>query len=99
MDAGHPVARPDVRRRHDRDRSRAKAADIAPGLQRTFGFQKLAWFGRSDVAANPPAARATGCAPAPAEPPIFASDIEPRALGAMPPQCRSRGNRGMARRR
>jgi putative N6-adenine-specific DNA methylase len=61
----------------------ALAADRAPGLSRTFGFQKLAWFdgptwqrirqrARDRVRSEPEA------------PAIFASDRDPRALA----QCR-----------
>jgi putative N6-adenine-specific DNA methylase len=62
----------------------ALAADRAPGLSRTFGFQKLAWFdgptwqrirqrARDRVRSEPEA------------PVIFASDRDPRALA----QCRA----------
>jgi putative N6-adenine-specific DNA methylase len=59
------------------------AADLAPGLQRTFGFQKLAWYDgptwqRIRQRARDRARRA------PAAPSIFASDVDPRAVA----QCR-----------
>ena len=55
------------------------AADRAPGLQRTFGFQKLAWYD------GPTWQRIRQRAhdrvrPAPEHPTIFASDIDPRAV-------------------
>src|SRR6185295_18336756 len=55
------------------------AADRAPGLQRTFGFQKLAWYD------GPTWQRIRQRAhdrvrPAPKQPTIFASDIDPRAV-------------------
>ena len=55
------------------------AADRAPGLQRTFGFQKLAWYD------GPTWQRIRQRAhdrrrPAPSAPAIFASDIDPRAV-------------------
>lgn len=56
------------------------AADRAPGLSRTFGFQKLAWF------EGPPWQRMKQAArdrlkTAPASPSLFASDIAPGAVG------------------
>jgi putative N6-adenine-specific DNA methylase len=55
------------------------AADRAPGLARTFGFQKLAWF------EGPPWQRMKQAArdrikPAPRSPFVFASDIAPGAV-------------------
>ncbi|HTP98078.1 MAG TPA: THUMP domain-containing protein [Casimicrobiaceae bacterium] len=55
------------------------AADRAPGLARTFGFQKLAWF------EGPPWQRMKQAArdrvnPAPRAPFVFASDIAPGAV-------------------
>ena len=59
------------------------AADSAPGLRRTFGFQRLAWFDgpawqRIRQLAHDRVQRA------PATPMIFASDVDPRAVA----QCR-----------
>jgi putative N6-adenine-specific DNA methylase len=59
------------------------AAARPPGLQRTFGFQKLSWYD------GPTWQRIRQRAhdrvrPAPAAPSIFASDIDPRAVA----QCR-----------
>jgi putative N6-adenine-specific DNA methylase len=59
------------------------AADRAPGLQRTFGFQKLAWYD------GPTWQRIRQRAhdrvrPAPLQPAIFASDVDPRMVA----QCR-----------
>ncbi len=59
------------------------AADRAPGLGRTFGFQKLSWYD------GPAWQRIRQRAhdrvrPLPSAPAIFASDIDPRALA----QCR-----------
>ena len=56
------------------------ASDRAPGLSRTFAFQKLAWF------EGPPWQRMKQAArdrvkSAPPEPRIFASDIAPGAVG------------------
>ena len=59
------------------------AANIAPGLQRTFGFQKLAWFDGPTWQRIRQRAR-DRMRPAPAAPSIFASDIDPRAVE----QCR-----------
>ena len=55
------------------------AADRAPGLGRTFGFQKLAWYD------GPAWQRIRQRAhdrvrPAPATPAIFASDVDPRVV-------------------
>ena len=55
------------------------AADRAPGLQRTFGFQKLAWYD------GPTWQRIRQRAhdrvrPDPSAPTIFASDVDPRAV-------------------
>jgi putative N6-adenine-specific DNA methylase len=59
------------------------ASDRAPGLQRTFGFQKLSWYD------GPTWQRIRQRAhdrvrPAPSMPAIFASDIDPRAVA----QCK-----------
>ena len=59
------------------------AADFAPGLQRTFGFQKLAWYDGPTWQRIRQRAR-DRMRPAPAAPSIFASDIDPRAVA----QCR-----------
>src|SRR5436190_20227125 len=59
------------------------AADRAPGLTRTFGFQKLAWFDGPTWQRIRQRAR-DRMRPAPPAPPIFASDIDPRAAE----QCR-----------
>ena len=56
------------------------AADRAPGLARTFGFQKLAWFDGPAVAAHE-ADRARPREDGAAAPTIFASDIAPGAVG------------------
>ncbi len=66
----------------------ALAADRAPGLTRTFGFQKLAWFDgptwqRIRQRARDRVRRAQGAA-------IIASDLDPRALD------RTRGNAAAA---
>jgi len=59
------------------------AADFAPGLQRSFGFQKLAWYDGPTWQRIRQRARDRMRA-APATPSIFASDIDPRAVA----QCR-----------
>jgi 23S rRNA G2445 N2-methylase RlmL len=59
------------------------AADFAPGLQRTFGFQKLAWYDGPTWQRIRQRARDRMRA-APATPSIFASDTDPRAVA----QCR-----------
>ena len=56
------------------------AADRAPGLSRTFGFQKLAWFDGPSWQRMKQAAR-DRIAPAPAAPAIFARDIAAGAVG------------------
>lgn len=56
------------------------AADRAPGLSRTFGFQKLAWYDGPAWQRMKQAARDRVRA-APAAPAIFASDIAPGAVG------------------
>ncbi len=60
-----------------------QAADFAPGMQRTFGFQKLAWYDGPTWQRIRQRAR-DRMRPAPAAPSIFASDIDPRAVA----QCR-----------
>jgi putative N6-adenine-specific DNA methylase len=55
------------------------AADRAPGLSRTFGFQKLAWYEGPAWQRMKQAARDRLRAP-PAAPTIFASDIAPGAV-------------------
>ena len=55
------------------------AADRAPGLARTFGFQKLAWFDGPAWQRMKQAAR-DRIHPAPAAPALFASDIAPGAV-------------------
>ncbi|MFO1397545.1 MAG: THUMP domain-containing protein [Burkholderiales bacterium] len=55
------------------------AADRAPGLARTFGFQKLAWFDGPAWQRIKQAAR-DRIRPAPAAPRIFASDRVPGAV-------------------
>jgi putative N6-adenine-specific DNA methylase len=62
----------------------ALAADRAPGLTRTFGFQKLAWFDGPSWQRIRQHARDR--VKAPAAPAIVGSDIDPQALE------RSRGN-------
>ncbi len=56
------------------------AADRAPGLARTFGFQKLAWFDGPSWQRMKQAAR-DRIRPAPATTTIFASDRAPGAVG------------------
>jgi putative N6-adenine-specific DNA methylase len=56
------------------------AADRAPGLARTFGFQKLAWFDGPSWQRMKQAARDRVKAP-PATPLVFASDNGPGAVG------------------
>jgi len=56
------------------------AANRAPGLARTFGFQKLAWFDGPAWQRIKQTAR-DRIRPAPAEPGIFASDIAAGAVG------------------
>jgi putative N6-adenine-specific DNA methylase len=56
------------------------AADRAPGLARTFGFQKLAWFDGPAWQRLKQTAR-DRIRPAPAEPTIFASDMAAGAVG------------------
>jgi putative N6-adenine-specific DNA methylase len=67
----------------------ALAADRAPGLTRTFGFQKLAWFDGPTWQRIRQSAR-DRMNKAPAAPAIVASDIDPQALE------RSRGNAAAA---
>jgi putative N6-adenine-specific DNA methylase len=55
------------------------AADRAPGLTRTFGFQKLAWFAGPPWQRMKQAARDRVRTP-PAAPTLFASDIAPGAV-------------------
>ncbi|HEY2862350.1 MAG TPA: THUMP domain-containing protein, partial [Casimicrobiaceae bacterium] len=55
------------------------ALDSAPGLKRTFGFQKLAWYDGPTWQRIRQAARDRG-RPAPATPSIFASDIADSAV-------------------
>jgi len=62
------------------------AADRAPGLTRTFGFQKLAWYDGPAWQRIRQRAHDRVC-PAPVAPAIFASDIDPHALA----QCRANG--------
>ena len=56
------------------------AADRAPGLARTFGFQKLAWFDGPPWQRMKQAAR-DRITPVPRSPFVFASDIAPGAVG------------------
>ena len=56
------------------------AADRAPGLMRTFGFQKLAWFDGPAWQRIKQTAR-DRIRSAPAVPTIFASDLAPGAVG------------------
>jgi putative N6-adenine-specific DNA methylase len=60
------------------------AADRAPGLARTFGFQKLAWYDGPTWQRIRQRARDRAQSAA-ATPAIFASDIDPRAIA----HCRS----------
>jgi len=55
------------------------AADRAPGLARTFGFQKLAWFEGPPWQRMKQAARDRAKTP-PAAPALFASDVAPGAV-------------------
>jgi len=56
------------------------AADRAPGLTRTFGFQRLAWFDGPSWQRMKQVARDRVKTP-PASPMVFASDIAPGAVG------------------
>jgi putative N6-adenine-specific DNA methylase len=56
------------------------AADRAPGLSRTFGFQKLAWYDGPTWQRIKQAAR-DRIRPAPASPSIVASDLSRAAIG------------------
>ena len=56
------------------------AANRAPGLSRTFGFQKLAWFDGPAWQRIKQKAR-DGVVAAPSAPTIFASDLSPGAVG------------------
>lgn len=56
------------------------AADRAPGLARSFGFQKLAWYDGPAWQRQKQVAR-DRVRPAPDTPSIFASDIAPAAIG------------------
>jgi putative N6-adenine-specific DNA methylase len=55
------------------------AADAAPGLHRSFGFQKLSWFDGPAWQRLKQKAR-DRARPAPATSSIFASDVDPRAV-------------------
>ena len=55
------------------------AADVAPGLHRSFGFQKLAWFDGPAWQRLKQKAR-DRARPAPAKALIAASDVDPRAV-------------------
>jgi len=55
------------------------AADRAPGLGRTFGFQKLAWYDGPTWQRIRQKAR-DRARPAPDVPTIFASDVDPRVI-------------------
>ncbi len=55
------------------------AADRAPGLQRTFGFQKLAWYDGPTWQRIRQRAH-DRARPAPSTPTLFASDIDSRAV-------------------
>ena len=99
MGAGHAVARPDVRRRHDRDRGGARGRGYrARAMQRTFGFQKLAWYDGPTWQRIRQRARDRTRAGS-----VRAVDLRERhrsARGrAMPPQRRRRGSRGVDRHR
>ena len=84
MDTGHAAARSRCAApERSRSRRRSTAADIAPGMQRTFGFQKLAWYDGPTWQRIRQRAR-DRMRPAPSAPSIFASDIDPRAVE----QCR-----------
>ncbi|HKW80255.1 MAG TPA: THUMP domain-containing protein, partial [Casimicrobiaceae bacterium] len=54
------------------------ARDLAPGLKRTFGFQKLAWYDGPSWQRIKQAAQRRAKPPAPA--PIWASDNDPTAI-------------------
>ena len=60
------------------------ASDVAPGLQRSFGFQKLAWYDGPTWQRIRQRAH-DRARPAPAARSIFASDIDPQAVA----KCRS----------
>ena len=68
------------------------AADRAPGLARTFGFQKLAWFDGPAWQRMKQTAR-DRVRTAPASPAIFASDIAPGAVGKTQSQPARRAGR------
>jgi putative N6-adenine-specific DNA methylase len=55
------------------------AAQLAPGLKRTFGFQKLAWYDGPTWQRIRQRAH-DRAQPAPSTRPIFASDIDPNAI-------------------
>ena len=64
------------------------AANRAPGLARTFGFQKLAWFDGPAWQRLKQTAR-DRVRPAPASPTITASDVAPGAIGKTQVNLRS----------
>jgi putative N6-adenine-specific DNA methylase len=66
------------------------AADRAPGLARTFGFQKLAWFDGPSWQRMKQAAR-DRIRKAPASPLIHASDIAPQAVAKAESNARAAG--------
>ena len=66
------------------------AADRAPGLSRTFGFQKLAWFDGPAWQRMKQAAR-DRIRTAPSSPAIFASDIAQGAVGKALVNARAAG--------
>jgi 23S rRNA (guanine2445-N2)-methyltransferase len=69
------------------------AADRAPGLARTFGFQKLAWFDGPSWQRMKQAAR-DRIREAPASPLIHASDIAPQAVAKAESNARAAGVSG-----
>ncbi|HEY7904421.1 MAG TPA: THUMP domain-containing protein [Casimicrobiaceae bacterium] len=66
------------------------AADRAPGLARTFGFQKLAWFDGPAWQRMKQSAR-DRIHPAPATPAVFASDIAAPAVAKTASNARAAG--------
>ena len=68
------------------------AADLAPGLQRTFGFQKLAWYDGPTWQRIRQRAR-DRMRPAPADALDLRERHRPARGGAVPPQRRGRGRR------
>ena len=72
-----------------RSRRRSIAADRAPGLARTFGFQKLAWFD-GPTWQRLKQRRATASSAAPPSPAMFASDRRAGRRREDARECRAR---------